>query len=99
VDTSTIYEGEADPFDQPVLDHKDRKVTPPDLRSERPLALCEELLKPKYAVNGFKLIFLTFFLNKAYFSKRLRSFQVEKINPDWYRIDGSEKKLEKWVDL
>ena len=43
-----------DPFDQPVLDHKNRKVTPPDLRKERQLALCEELLKPKYAVNGFK---------------------------------------------
>ena len=54
MDTSTIYEGEADPFDQPVLDHKNRKVTPPDLRKERQLALCEELLKPKYSVNGFK---------------------------------------------
>ena len=60
MDTSTIYDGEADPFDQPVLDNKavldnkDRKVTPPDLRKERQLALCEELLKPKYAVNGFK---------------------------------------------
>ena len=54
MDLSTIYDGEADPFDQPVLDHKERKVTPPDLRKERQRALCEELLKPKYAVNGFK---------------------------------------------
>ena len=34
----------------------------------------------------------------TYFSKRLRSFQVEKTNPDWYRIAVSEKKLEKVVD-
>ena len=54
MDLSTIYEGGADPFDQPVLDHKIQKVTPSDLRKKQQLALCEELLKPKYAVNGFK---------------------------------------------
>jgi len=55
VDTSTIYEGEADPFDQPVLDHKDRKVTPPDLKKKRQLALCEELLKQNMRPTDSKL--------------------------------------------
>ena len=48
VDVSTICDGEADPFDHPILDHKERQVTPPDFRKDRQLALCQELLKPKY---------------------------------------------------
>ena len=54
VDVSTICDGETDPFDHPILDHKERKVTPPDFRKDRQLALCQELLKPKYSVHGFK---------------------------------------------
>ena len=39
VDVSTICDGETDPFDHPVLDHKERSVTPPDFRKDRQLAL------------------------------------------------------------
>ncbi len=53
VDLASIYDGETDLFDQPVLDHKGMKVTAPDLRKDRQLSLCRELLKPKYAVHGF----------------------------------------------
>jgi len=31
VDISAISDGEADPFDKPIMDHKERKITPPDL--------------------------------------------------------------------
>ena len=99
VDTSSIYEGEADSFDQPVLDHKDRKVTPSDLRKERQLALCEELLKPKYAVNGFKTAELQrtlsgFFRNSAqirYEIKRLVARGAIKKQKDksFYRVTES----------
>ena len=54
VDISTIYDGETDPFDTPIMDHKERKITPPDLRKNRQLALSKELLKPKYSAHGFK---------------------------------------------
>lgn len=96
MDTSTIYEGEADPFDQPVLDHKDRKVTPPDLRKERQLALCEELLKPKYAVNGFKTAELQrtlsgLFGNSAQIRYEIRKLVVREViekqkNKSFYRV-------------
>jgi len=66
VDVSSIYDGEADPFDQPVLDQKDRKITPPDLRKERQMALCQELLKPKYSVHGFRTIDLKKVLNNFF---------------------------------
>jgi hypothetical protein len=36
------------------MNHKDRKITPPDLRKDRQLAMSKELLKPKYSVHGFK---------------------------------------------
>ena len=54
VDVSSISEGEEDIFTKPVPDHKGRNVTPPDLRKERQIALCKELLKPKYSVDGLK---------------------------------------------
>jgi hypothetical protein len=56
VDISSICDGEADLFDQPVLDQKDRRITSPDLRKGRQMALCKELLKPKYSAYGFKTV-------------------------------------------
>ena len=85
MDTSTIYDGEADPFDQPVLDNKavldnkDRKVTPPDLRKERQLALCEELLKPKYAVNGFKTAELQRILSGLFRNSAQIRYEIKKL--------------------
>lgn len=54
VDVTSICEGQTDIFKKPVTDHLDKTVTPPDLRKERQFELCEELLKPKYSVHGFK---------------------------------------------
>ena len=54
IDVSSISHGEEDLFTQPVADHKGRRVAPPDLRKPRQLALCKELLKPKYQVHGFQ---------------------------------------------
>jgi hypothetical protein len=54
VDPSSIPDGQADLFTKPVLDSKGRSVTAPDLRKDKQVALCKELLKPKYAVHGFK---------------------------------------------
>ena len=79
MDTSTIYEGEADPFDQPVLDDKERKVTPPNLRKKRQLALCEELLKPKYAVNGFKTAELQRTLSGLFGNSAQIRYEIKKL--------------------
>jgi len=54
VDVTSICEGQTDIFKKPVTDHLDKTVTPPDLRKERQFELCEELLKPKYSLHGFK---------------------------------------------
>lgn len=96
VDIATIYDGEADPFDQPVLDHKDRKVTPPDLRKERQMALCEELLKPKYAVNGFKTAELQRSLSDLFGNPAQTRYEMKKLvargaikkqkNKSFYRV-------------
>lgn len=96
VDLSTIYDGEADLFDQPVLDHKDKKVTPPDLRKERQLVLCKELLKPKYTVNGFKTAELQrsmrdLFSNSAQIRYEMRKLIVrgaiiKQKNKSFYRV-------------
>lgn len=79
VDTATIYDGEADPFDQPVLDHKDRKITPPDLRKERQLALCEELLKPRYSVHGFKTVELKQILDEFFGNSAQIRYEMKKL--------------------
>jgi len=54
VDVSSISEAEEDIFTKPVPDHKGKNVTAPDFRKERQIALCNELLKPKYSVDGLK---------------------------------------------
>ena len=96
MDISTIYEGEADPFDQPILDHKDHKVTPPDLRKERQLSLCEELLKPKYTVNGFKTAELQRTLSDLFGNSAQIRYEMKKLvargaikkkkNKSFYRV-------------
>ena len=43
-------------FDKPVADHKGRHVAAPDFRKGRQKALAQEMLKPKYQVDGFKTI-------------------------------------------
>ena len=79
VDTATIYEGEADPFDLPVMDHKRRKVTPPDLRKERQVYLFEELLKPKYAVDGFKTADLQRTLSDHFANSAQIRYEMKKL--------------------
>jgi len=96
VDTSTIYEGEADPFDLPVMDHKNRKVTPPDLRKERQVHLFEELIKPKYAVDGFKTADLQRTLSDHFANSAQIRYEMKKLtvrgaikkqkNKSFYRV-------------
>lgn len=96
VDISTIHGGEAEFFDIPVPDHKDRSVTPPDLRKERQMALCKELLKPKYSVNGFKTAELQrtlsdFFENPAQIRYEMKKLTVrgaikKQKNKSFYRV-------------
>ena len=54
VDLSTISEEVLDLMSQPTQDKKNRRVSAPDLRKPRQTALFEQLLKPKYFVDGFK---------------------------------------------
>jgi len=96
VDVSSIYDGEADPFDQPVLNQKDRKITPPDLRKERQMALCQELLKPKYSVHGFRTIDLKKVLNNFFSNSAQIRYEMIKLicrgviqkqkNKSFYRV-------------
>jgi hypothetical protein len=61
-----------------ILYKKDRKVTAPDLRKDRQMALCRELLKPKYPVYGFKTADLKLALNEFFsrFSKTKLRLQI-----------------------
>lgn len=54
VDVSSIVDTEREQFTKPVLNQKGKKVTAPDLRKDRQIVLCKELLKPKYSVFRFK---------------------------------------------
>ncbi|WP_459875886.1 hypothetical protein [Desulfothermus naphthae] len=54
VDLSSLCEIEPNMFSKPVLDHLNHKVSAPDLRKDRQLALIKELLKTKYSSFGFK---------------------------------------------
>jgi len=81
VDISTISDGEEDLFTKPISDHKGRNVTPPDLRKPRQLALCKELLKPKYQAYGFRtkelaLLLLDHFRNPAQIRYEIRKLIV-----------------------
>ena len=95
VDVSSIYDGEADLFDQPVMDHKGVKVAAPDLRKDRQLSLCRELLKPKYVVHGFRTIDLKKALSEFSNSAQIRYEMVKLIsrgvvkkqkNKSFYRV-------------
>jgi hypothetical protein len=79
VDLSSICDGGADLFDQPVLDHKDRKVTAPDLRKDCQMALCSELLKPKYSVYGFKTADLKLALNEFFSNSAQIRYEMLKL--------------------
>jgi hypothetical protein len=54
VDVSSLDQGQAERFTQPVTDPNGNTVTAPDLRKTRQVALLKELLKPKHSVHGFK---------------------------------------------
>ena len=54
VDVSSISEQECDIFTKPVTDPAGRRVSAPDFRKDRQIALAKELLKPKYQVYGFR---------------------------------------------
>ena len=54
VDLSSIPDETIEILSKPVIDNKNRRIAAPDLRKERQFELCEELLRPKYSVNGFK---------------------------------------------
>ena len=95
MDVSSIYDGEADLFDQPVMDHKGVKVAAPDLRKDRQLSLCRELLKPKYVVHGFRTIDLKKALSEFSNSAQIRYEMVKLIsrgvvkkqkNKSFYRV-------------
>jgi len=58
VDINSLIDGELEIFTKPTFDHLNKKVSAPDLRKDRQVALFEELLKPKYSVNGFKTRYL-----------------------------------------
>ena len=71
-------------FIKPVPDHKGRNVTPPDFRKVRQIALCKELLKPKYQVDGFKTANLQqalpdYFRNSAQIRYEIRKLIVRGI--------------------
>ena len=55
VDVSTICQDESDLFDLPIPDKRGNRIAVPDLRKKRQLALMEELIKPKYRADGFKI--------------------------------------------
>jgi len=96
VDLSSICDGEAALFDQPVMNHKGVKVAAPDLRKNRQISLCRELLKPKYAVHGFRTIDLKkalseFFSNSAQIRYELvklisRGAVQKQKNKSFYRV-------------
>lgn len=55
VDVSSIYNEEGEKYRQTVLDGKGRKVSAPDLRKRRQLALIEEIVKAHYSSHDFRL--------------------------------------------
>ncbi len=54
VDPSSLPSDMLDPFTKPVITDKGKRVGAPDLRSDRQLALINELSQQKYTVFGFK---------------------------------------------
>jgi hypothetical protein len=53
VDRASLPDEKIEEFNQPVEDKTGKKITPPDPRKGRQIALQKELLKPKYSVYGF----------------------------------------------
>lgn len=79
VDVATISQGEEDLFTQPIPDNRGRKVTPPDLRKPRQLALCKELLKPKYQVHGFRTKELAMLLPDHFRNSAQIRYEIRKL--------------------
>ncbi|MFN2344044.1 MAG: hypothetical protein ABR542_11870, partial [Desulfonatronovibrio sp.] len=84
VDVSSISEAEHEAFTKPVPDHQGRKITAPDFRKDRQTALAQELLKPKYQVDGFKTAELLtnlsgYFRNSAQIRYELSKFRAREV--------------------
>ncbi|WP_246294231.1 hypothetical protein [Desulfobacter latus] len=77
--STTKCDGEPDIFSNPVLDHLNKKVTPPDLRKDRQFILCEELLKPKYSLYGFKTADLTAVLPQYFRNSTQIRYELKKL--------------------
>jgi len=61
------------------LDNKERQVTPPDFRKDRQLVFCQELLKPKYSVHGFKAADLKQTLNQFFGNSAQIRYEMRKL--------------------
>jgi hypothetical protein len=84
VDRTCIAELEPDTFNKPVVDPTGHKVTAPDLRNDRQVALLKELIRPKYLVNGFRTVELkrtlgSYFRNSAQIRYELKKLIVRKV--------------------
>jgi len=79
IDLSTLTDGETDIFTKPVLDNRNNKVTAPDLRKDRQVVLFEELLKPKYLINGFKTVDLKNVLKDHFRNSAQVRYELKKL--------------------
>jgi hypothetical protein len=99
IDISSLTDGKPDIFTKPILDNRNNKVSAPDLRKDRQVVLFEELLKPKYLINGFKTVDLKnvlkeHFRNTAqvrYELKKLivRDVIIKKKNKSYYELSNT----------
>ncbi|KPA14267.1 hypothetical protein MHK_005523 [Candidatus Magnetomorum sp. HK-1] len=74
-----MIDGQPEIFTKPILDHLNKKVSAPDLRKDRQIALFEELLKPKYSVNGFKTKDLKYILKDHFRNSAQIRYELKKL--------------------
>jgi hypothetical protein len=79
VDVSSISDGEEDIFTHPVSDHNGNNIAPPDLRKDRQVVLCKELLKPKYLVYGFRTAELARLLPDHFRNSAQIRYEIRKL--------------------
>lgn len=84
VDISSLGELESDTFNKPVVDPTGHKITAPDLRKDRQVALLKELISPKYLVNGFRTMELkrvlgSYFRNSAQIRYEMKKLIARKV--------------------
>jgi len=79
VDIKSLIDGEPEIFTKTILDHLNKKVSAPDLRKDRQFELFEELLKPKYSVNGFKTRDLKCILNDHFRNSAQIRYELKKL--------------------